>query len=412
MKSHILLGIIAIINFQIVFSQNADCDFADQVVTSGAKRILSSYSLTSFLDTDFSTMHYCSNNFNEVNGGNFYLNYVDEGGSGMDAYPNVNAGGVKSVGTWYPGDKEKVGMPTTIESIPEAMNFEWKTSQENAWDEDDKWMASINFIFDNYGDETSIPDNALRNYDLVVMHESHNFNKDLNDLDEPSGTRIWYYARFEDGSLRPYELEIDEVIYKYAVRYKFFVGTETKDDKSHVKFIPYGTTGTPPVLKVNVKEIIQVSKDYIQYAAMPSEYSALANANIALNDAWLKAINAGYEVYEGTSVLKTDKFKVNLLSDVGLGDKFFNGQGASNNKTDLACHMYPNPTAGEVNIEMEQLYAEIEIVVRNVAGQVTHAESFNNTKHVRFELCDRAGVYFVEVKVSSGKKAVFKVVVS
>lgn len=400
------VALLLIVSLQYSFSQTPVCDSVDRIVVKGVQNVIPSHTLKMYLNTDSSTMYYCPDFFSESYGGNYYLNYVDEGGSGMDSYPNIVVGGVSYGGTWYSGDKEIVGMPTTIENINETMNFEWKISQVDAFDVDDKWMASINFIFDNYGDETSEPDNAMRDYDIVVKYQSHNFSDDLEDLTIPAGNRIWYFARWNNGSLKPYEIEIEGITYKYAVRYKFFVGTDDKDDKVHVKFIPYVETGIPPVLKVNIKEIIQVSKDYIQYANMPDNYRELAYANVALDNAWLKSINAGYEVYTGKSQLNIDKFKVNPQQVVGIN---------SNNNSILGSNalvlsFYPNPTKGLLNIEMNRKFAIIEIVVRNAFGRVVTTEYFTNSKHIDFEITDVPGIYFVEIKTESAKKSVFKVI--
>ena len=373
MKNIVFLVLLFVISSQIVFGQWLGCSVENLTETSGAKRVTSSYSITSFLDTQYSTMRYCSNLFNHENGGNFYLDYADEGGSGMDAYPNVSAGGVKSGGVWYPGDKNVVGMPVNIDNLSETLNFEWETHQENAWDGDDKWMASVNFIFDNYGDETSMPVNADRDYDLVVMHESHNFNEDFNDLSLPNVNRLWYFAREVDGSLKPYELNINGVVYKYAVRYKFFTGTVDKDNKAHVKFIPYGLPKTPPVLKINIKEIIQVSKNYIEFASMPDKYRELAMNNIALDNAWLKSINAGYEVYTGQSVLKIDKFKVNLLSDVSAVKNY--------DVSTSLFNVYPNPSKGFFYLELNsKVKLPVNVNIYSISGTIVENLQISNIK--------------------------------
>ncbi|MBG7630707.1 MAG: hypothetical protein IZT56_09760 [Bacteroidetes bacterium] len=282
----------------------------EKIYFHGSGTIFNSYALKNYLDENFSTMYYYAEKFNADFGGSYILEYVDEGGSGMDSYPNVTIGGVKSGGSWISGDKNTVGMPTQIKDISNTLSFEWETSQINGRDDDDKWMASINFIFDNYGTETSEPNNANRDYDLVVMHQYHRFDDSVDDKPIGTSTTHWYFARNIDGSLKPYELEIDGKKYGYAVRYKFFINAGDKNNKAHVKFIPFENSELPPVLKVNVKNIINASKNLMQYANIPAEYLELAKNNIALDNAWLKSINAGYEVYTGNSTLKIDKFKI------------------------------------------------------------------------------------------------------
>lgn len=308
-KSHSLYG--RIVN-------NIETDTLVKKYVVGTKKIIPYHYLKMSLDT-VSKMYYFNELFNSSYGANYTVDYKDQGGSGMDGYPNITIGSAKSGGKYIVADKNVVGMPVKISQISSTLSFDFQTSQENANDSNDKWMASINFIFDNYGSETEDVTDANRDYDLVVMHQAKNFNESLDDKPYTSQTNgaYWYFARNTDGSLKPYNLTIDGITYTYAVRYKFFYyppgdPNEDKNDKTHVKFIPYGSAGLPPVLKVNVQDIIQTSKDYIPYADLSTTLEDLANNNIALPNAWLKSINAGYEVYTGESLLNIDKFKMNL----------------------------------------------------------------------------------------------------
>lgn len=290
------------------------CDTAVSSIANGPILVKNSYGLTNYLEPDTSTMYYCDALFSEENGGGYYLHYRDQAGnsSGMDAYPDVVIGSLKDGVTYIPGDIRTVGMPDKLENLPPSMYFEWITSQEYALDKDDKWMASINFIFDAHGTATSEPDPALRDFDLVIKSQSHNFADELNDIDisDPRGTSFWYFARYESGALRPYEYIFEGTTYTYAVRYKFFTGAGDKDDKVHVKLIPYGPAGAPAITQLNVPDLIEVCRTYYDYAALPPEQRALADEKVAPEGMWLKSINAGYEVYNGEAMLSTDRFKV------------------------------------------------------------------------------------------------------
>ena len=222
----------------------------------GAEIIIPNYSIKNYLNHDFSTMYYFQELFSENYGGSYVLEYVDEGGQGMDSYPNIVIGGTKVGGTYHPSDENAVGMPVKLSHISETLSFDFKTSQENAHDSDDKWMSSINFIFDNYGTEDTELVNDDRDYDLVVMHEYHNFNDSLeeNPLTSNTNSTHWYFARNTNGSLKPYVMNMDGINYSYAVRYKFFINSGAKNNKTHVRFMPIGDEYIPPVLKVNVKK--------------------------------------------------------------------------------------------------------------------------------------------------------------
>jgi len=375
------------------------CDTISSSMVNGNIIIMNSYGLGNTLDSDYSTMYYCPSIFNEEHGGGFQLHYTDQGGSGMDAYPNVKVGGIKSRGVYTPGDKNIVGMPALIESLPTSMNFEWITSQKNAFDGDDKWMASVNFIFDAAGTSISEPETASRDFDIVVKSQSHNFSDDLNDLskEETTGTAFWYFARWDDGSLKPYEYNFNNINYQYAVRYKFFFGAGDKDDKVHVKFIPFGSAGAPPVTLLNVVDLIAASREYFQYAALPAEQEELAKAKVAKNGTWLKAINAGYEVYTGKSILKTDKFKVNIHpTNINL-------------KHRLDPSTSPNPAMGTLKVDLGKECRNVKINVRNILGMLVASYDHLNGQFHQINIDEKNGVYLLEV-LSETERIVIKVI--
>jgi hypothetical protein len=187
------------------------------------------------------------------------------------------------------------------------MVIQWKVSQENALDTDDKWMASINIIFDS-GDIDKKPKASERDYDLVIELNSHNFNNSTADITE--GNKRNYFARNEDGSLKTFNLKVKNKTYKYAVRYKFYYNSGDKNNKVHVKYIPINEQNVPPYINHSAKAFIDNSKEYIQYANMPKAERDLANKKVANSNLYLKSIRAGYEVYKGKSILRNDFFRV------------------------------------------------------------------------------------------------------
>jgi hypothetical protein len=253
-----------------------------------------------------SSMNYCSERIN-TKGSIFEVNYVDPGGNGMDGYVNSVIGGVQQNGSWQVGDFNLTGMPILLSDLHNSMIFQWKSSQTNALEDNDKWMASINLIFDD-GDINEKPENANRDYDLVIELNSHNFNNSTEDVTE--GNKRNYFARNTDGSLRTFDISVKSVTYKYAVRYKFYYNSGDKNNKVHVKYIPINETNIPPYLNHSLKAFITNSKEFIQYANMPNSERILANEKVAKSSLYLKSIRAGYEVYKGESTLKNDFFRV------------------------------------------------------------------------------------------------------
>jgi hypothetical protein len=230
----------------------------------------------------------------------------------MDSYPNGTVGGIQNGGHWFPGNKDLTGMPVLLSDLDDSMILQWKVSQENAWDDGDnmdKWMASINMIFDD-GKVDEKPSAKDRDYDLVIELNSHNFNN--STVDVTTGNKRNYFAKDKKGNLLTFNLVVDGKTYKYAVRYKFYYNSGDKNNKVHVKYIPINEDNVPPYLNHSVNAFIKNSWDYIEFTDMPDKERALAYKKVAKSTLYLKSIRAGYEVYKGQSTLRNDFFRIVL----------------------------------------------------------------------------------------------------
>ncbi|WPR71965.1 DNRLRE domain-containing protein [Flavobacterium sp. NG2] len=250
-------------------------------------------------------------------GAAFSINYTNQGGTSFDGYPSGTIGGYKAGGTYSPGNVNTCGMPVQIQDLTDNLRINWKTSQANANDSDDKWWATINVIFDS-GTSTSEPDPDARDYDLVIQNVSY-MQDDLTDFINPGG-RYWYFAR--EGTpdpvtgikpIKPFTLYINGVAYSWAVRYKFFdypAGHPEvdKNDKVHIKFIPIDNSAPIPYLDHSLKQFIDCTKNYIAYVQLNPAELTLANQKVGESTLWIKSISAGYEIYEGASTLNNDYF--------------------------------------------------------------------------------------------------------
>ena len=268
------------------------------------------YGLTNPVYDDGSPMTYDPSQV-EAKGAAFILNYTNSGGTAFDGYPSGTVGGYKAGSTYYPGNVESSGMPVKIEDLTDQLRINWKTSQANANDEDDKWWATINVIFDGDADANSRPDPEARDYDLVIQNVSYE-QDDFQDFDNPGG-RYWYFAREGNGDIKPFTVYLDGVAYSWAVRYKFFdfpEGDEQfhKNDKVHIKFIPMDNSKPIPYLDHSLKQFIDCTRNYIADLPLSNEELALANQKVAESSLWIKSISAGYEIYEGSSILANDYF--------------------------------------------------------------------------------------------------------
>jgi hypothetical protein len=72
--------------------------------------------------------------------------------------------------------------------------------------------------------------------------------------------------------------------------------------------------------------------------------------------------------------------------------------------------MFPNPTNGITNIQLNQSFETIEATVYNVTGQTILNKEFNNTNTFSVDINSSNGIYFLAIKTNSGENAVLKVV--
>jgi polyhydroxybutyrate depolymerase len=77
------------------------------------------------------------------------------------------------------------------------------------------------------------------------------------------------------------------------------------------------------------------------------------------------------------------------------------------NKLNIKIH--PNPTSGNIQIELDKTYDKIIVNIRNLIGQLVKTEKFNSIKYIPINLSGNKGVYFVEV-ISVDSKSITKVI--
>jgi hypothetical protein len=70
--------------------------------------------------------------------------------------------------------------------------------------------------------------------------------------------------------------------------------------------------------------------------------------------------------------------------------------------------VYPNPTKGELNIDLGSSQSDLVVVIKNVIGQELVRKTYNAASSIQCEIPGEAGIYFVEVS-SLDNKVVLKV---
>jgi len=70
----------------------------------------------------------------------------------------------------------------------------------------------------------------------------------------------------------------------------------------------------------------------------------------------------------------------------------------------------PNPTPGFFKVHLDNTYAEVRVVVRNILGQIMNSEVFRNTNELSMEIVGDSGIYLAEVITSEGSNSTVKII--
>ena len=70
----------------------------------------------------------------------------------------------------------------------------------------------------------------------------------------------------------------------------------------------------------------------------------------------------------------------------------------------------PNPTSGNMRLQLTETTSEITVEVFNVLGQNVQFESFRNRSSMEFNLRGAPGMYFINVRLNNGSSQTFKVI--
>jgi hypothetical protein len=126
------------------------------------------------------------------------------------------------------------------------------------------------------------------------------------------------------------------------------------------------------------------------------------NANAAIagetNQSFTATANGNYAVVV-TNGACSDTSACVAINSVGVLENNFG--------EDIA--IFPNPTDGDLNIDLGTTYNEVNLIVRNTLGQEVFLRSFIAAKLLTFNISGDAGVYFIEVNTSH-QQAIMRVI--
>lgn len=72
--------------------------------------------------------------------------------------------------------------------------------------------------------------------------------------------------------------------------------------------------------------------------------------------------------------------------------------------------IYPNPTEGNLIIVFDREYNELNLVLRNIPGQVVSTKSISSEKQIELQIDEESGIYILEISDREDHKAVLKII--
>jgi len=81
-----------------------------------------------------------------------------------------------------------------------------------------------------------------------------------------------------------------------------------------------------------------------------------------------------------------------------------------NQNYDDIISVYPNPTFGNVSINIETPYKEVKVVVKDIIGNIVYSNMFYTSDKINFEIGNASSIYFAEITVDRNKIIVKKII--
>lgn len=158
--------------------------------------------------------------------------------------------------------------------------------------------------------------------------------------------------------------------------------------KLTINKVDISVTNTSPTLKANA-----TSANY-QWLNCNKAYSIISGAT---NQSYTANTNGSYAV----------KITQNSCSDTSSCYQV-NNAGLPNNVFSNTIRIYPNPTNGEIHIDLKN-ENKIKATITNVLGAVVLEKELSGSSFV-LNIEQNSGVYFVNISTSEGQTAIFKVI--
>jgi hypothetical protein len=101
-------------------------------------------------------------------------------------------------------------------------------------------------------------------------------------------------------------------------------------------------------------------------------------------------------IYKGSC---TDTSDCHQVTTVGLND--LNRSAAS---------IYPNPSTGNLKVNLGETYDQLTVTITNVMGQQLSSKVYENVNMIDMQLVEATGIYFIELQSLNGLNATYRIV--
>jgi hypothetical protein len=142
--------------------------------------------------------------------------------------------------------------------------------------------------------------------------------------------------------------------------------------------VEVGVTNASPILTANATGAT------FQWLDCDNNFAVIAGET---NQVFAPTVNGNYAV-EVTQNNCTDTSTCEVVNNVDITEYVF----------DSGMTVYPNPTSGELSIDLGATFGEVTLIIRNQLGQEILRKSFEGSNLLKHTLTGEAGIYYFEVR--------------
>ncbi|MBT7994964.1 MAG: T9SS type A sorting domain-containing protein [Bacteroidetes bacterium] len=159
----------------------------------------------------------------------------------------------------------------------------------------------------------------------------------------------------------------------------------SKPTKGLVYIIKRSLTGEWSHLETIVSSDIEDGDLFGEAISIDKKYAIVGAISSNFAHGHLERTTGQAYVFETTTV---------GLEENGLSDKFT---------------IYPNPTKGQIIIDLGREYKDVKVNLRNVVGQLVLAKTYEKNQFINLDIDGLSGFYLLEISTNKNQTAIYKI---